>query len=130
MENDDDTFYEVGFRKPPRRAQFQKGLSGNPKGRPKGSKNLASIFRKISEEKVQVNGPKGPRFISKLEAGITQLANRAAKGDQKAIDALIYWRRVFGDLAPSTTPSILNVRFLEAKEGQPAEIPEDRDEDG
>ncbi|MGJ3627161.1 DUF5681 domain-containing protein [Sphingomonas sp. MMS24-JH45] len=32
--------YEVGYGKPPIHARFQKGQSGNPKGRKKGSKNL------------------------------------------------------------------------------------------
>ena len=79
----DDEAYHTGYGKPPVRTRFQKGVSGNPNGRPKGSKSLASIFRKITHEKVQVNGPHGPRYISKLEAGITQLVNRAAKGDPK-----------------------------------------------
>src|SRR5262249_31250053 len=29
--------YDVGYRKPPRHTQFQKGQSGNPGGRPRGS---------------------------------------------------------------------------------------------
>ena len=33
--------YEVGYGKPPKHSRFRPGKSGNPKGRPKGSKNKA-----------------------------------------------------------------------------------------
>lgn len=33
--SDDDKPYEVGYRKPPKHGRFQKGQSGNPRGRPK-----------------------------------------------------------------------------------------------
>lgn len=32
--------YEIGYGKPPKHGQFQKGKSGNPNGRPKGSRNF------------------------------------------------------------------------------------------
>ena len=35
--------YEVGFQKPPAKSRFQPGSSGNPKGRPHGSKNKTSL---------------------------------------------------------------------------------------
>jgi hypothetical protein len=127
MAND---FYRTGYGKPPRHTQFRKGMSGNPKGRPKGSRNLASIFRRISEEKVQVNGPNGPRYITKLEAGITQLVNRAAKGDLKAVRELIHWKRVFGDLAPQMAPPVLNIRFWEAEDGKPVKSVEGPEREG
>ena len=36
--------YEVGYGKPPLHTRFQKGESGNPKGRPRGKKNMATLL--------------------------------------------------------------------------------------
>jgi Family of unknown function (DUF5681) len=76
--------YEVGYGKPPRASRFQKGTSGNPKGRPRGSKNLASIVMRESRRRVRVNGPRGPRTITKLEAVVMQLGSKAALGEARA----------------------------------------------
>jgi hypothetical protein len=35
-----DQVYRVGNKRPPRHSQFKPGVSGNPKGRQKGSVNL------------------------------------------------------------------------------------------
>ncbi len=32
--------FETGFGRPPKKFQFKKGESGNPNGRPPGSKNI------------------------------------------------------------------------------------------
>lgn len=55
----DDNSYEVGYGKPPKHSQFQKGRSGNPKGRPKKPKNLPALVLKTFGEKVVVKSPDG-----------------------------------------------------------------------
>nr|WP_306262013.1 DUF5681 domain-containing protein [Pararhizobium sp. IMCC21322] len=35
----DNADYEVGYAKPPQSSRFKPGMSGNPKGRPKGARN-------------------------------------------------------------------------------------------
>ena len=49
---------EKGYGKPPKKHQFKKGVSGNPRGRPKGKKSFTAIFKKLENEKItiQING--------------------------------------------------------------------------
>jgi hypothetical protein len=77
--------YEVGYGKPPAHTRFKKGRSGNPRGRPKRSRNLASIFDAALDEKV--NGRR--RKISKLKAAMKQVVNHALRGDPKATQRLL-----------------------------------------
>ena len=77
--------YEVGYGKPPKDTQFKAGRSGNPKGRPKGSRSAITILRKALEEKVVVQENGRRRTRSKAEVMFTQLANKAAGGDLSAL---------------------------------------------
>jgi hypothetical protein len=100
--------YEVGYSKPPKSGQFTKGTSGNPKGRPKGSKNLATIFQRESRQLVRLKGPGGSRTITKLEAAAMQLGNKAAQGDlraQREFFSRVQW-------AEETTSSVGNQTTL------------------
>jgi hypothetical protein len=78
----------VGFGKPPESTRFRKGVSGNPKGRPKGSLNIANVLMRILREKVVINEHGQRRTITKLEAAFKQLLNKAAAGDLRAISQL------------------------------------------
>ena len=42
IQNKQEVVYAVGYRKPPQSGYFPKGVSGNPGGRPPGSKNKFS----------------------------------------------------------------------------------------
>jgi uncharacterized protein DUF5681 len=84
-----DRDYQVGYRKPPEHTRFRKGRSGNPRGRPARSKNLATIVAKALDEPVVVSDNGRRRRITKREAIITQLVNRSAQADLKAMQLLL-----------------------------------------
>lgn len=53
--DEDPKDYEVGYGRPPKETRFAKGTSGNPNGRPKGSKNFATILRDVGNESITVS---------------------------------------------------------------------------
>ena len=81
--------FDVGYGKPPKETQFKPGVSGNPNGRPKGSKNVLSVLRQAMAEMVIVNENGRRRKQSKLEVMCKQLANKAAAGDFRATQLMI-----------------------------------------
>ena len=81
--------YEIGYGKPPHHTRFQKGQSGNPRGRCSDSKNLLSVLSEVLNEPVVVAENGGRRKISKRQAIIKQLVNQSAKGDWRAAKLLL-----------------------------------------
>jgi hypothetical protein len=81
--------YKVGYGKPPTQSQFTKGKSGNPKGRPKGSKNISTMLIRISNERVTITENGKPLRLSKAEVALRQLVNKSMKGEMRAIDRLL-----------------------------------------
>jgi hypothetical protein len=79
---------DVGYCKPPKSSRFKPGESGNPRGRPRGSLNWGMVLQRALGEKVVINENGRCKVMTKLEAAIMQLVNKAASGDGKAIHYL------------------------------------------
>jgi Family of unknown function (DUF5681) len=97
-ENDDDD--AIGYKRPPKKHQFKKGQSGNLRGRPKGSKNLATIIKEaLLERKVSMRDRDKSRRVSALEGMILQQTNKGLQGDIKSVSLMLncYGQYVTGE---------------------------------
>jgi hypothetical protein len=100
--------YQVGYGKPPRHTRFKRGQSGNPRGRPRGSKNLPTLLTEALNKRVIVAENEGRRKVTKREAIITQLVNRSAKADLRAIKILL---DIIQDIERRTEPTSPETSF-------------------
>ena len=76
--------YDVGYKKPPQYTQFKPGQSGNPRGRPKGTKNLKTDLLEELGEKVVIREGERSRSVSKQRAVVKSIVARTLKGDARA----------------------------------------------
>jgi hypothetical protein len=81
--------HEVGYAKPPKHTRFQPGKSGNPRGRPKGTKNLKTDLMEELGEKILVREGEHARQVSKQRAVVKMLVTRTLKGDARAASSLL-----------------------------------------
>jgi hypothetical protein len=75
----DPSDYKIGYGKPPRHAQFRKGTTGCPTGRPKRPPGI-SIKEILDGDQRGKNG----EVISRREAYVIVIVNEALRGNQKA----------------------------------------------
>ena len=81
--------YDVGFKKPPKETQFKPGQSGNPNGRPKGSRNVATDLQEELDEEIEVTERGTSLTLTKRRALIKTLMMKGLKGEIRAAEGLV-----------------------------------------
>jgi hypothetical protein len=103
--NDDDVAAgAIGYGSPPVATRFQKGRSGNPKGRPRGAKGRRATVKRVLLETKKADPYRTgrPRPFTVLELTILLLKQLSAAGDQRAYRAYMDLERRFGHDDPAS----------------------------
>jgi hypothetical protein len=112
----------VGDKRPPKHTRYKPGVSGNPKGRPKGSVGLRGLIAKQLKQMVTVTR-NGLQVQMRKDALIArQLVDAAVKGDLKAMFATLRLEEeatvaasVGNAEAAFEPPNKENLRFIAAR---------------
>src|SRR4051794_35041750 len=96
--------YEIGYGKPPMHTRWKPGQSGNRKGRPKGSKNVAKTVEELWNRKMRVTIDGQPQICTAGEAMLYAQLGKAIKGDTPAFKAIQSMLREAGLIAPENAP--------------------------
>ncbi|WP_288458624.1 DUF5681 domain-containing protein [uncultured Sphingomonas sp.] len=81
--------YEVGYKKPPRETRFQKGRSGNPKGRPKGARGVDAVLKEIMNEKIAVKTAGGRQKMRRKVAMLHRAVDLALAGNTRMMELVL-----------------------------------------
>ena len=84
-----DKSYDVGYGKPPRGSRFKPGQSGNPRGRPKGTRNLKTDLEEELKETITVSESGRSKRLSKQRALVKAMVAKALKGDARSMALLL-----------------------------------------
>jgi len=81
--------YTVGKGRPPTATRWKPGQSGNPKGRPKGTRNAATMAKAELARKIVVNLNGVKRKMSVAQIAFRRLGDKSTGGDIKAFNYLL-----------------------------------------
>ncbi len=111
--------YQVGFGKPPKQTQFKKGQSGNPKGRPRKSKNMTTVLTEVMAQTVTIKQNGKHRRVPLREAWAYKIGEAALKGNVREQIALMKALHDYVPVAlePENAPPVkIVVNFVDSNE--------------
>jgi Family of unknown function (DUF5681) len=79
----------VGYKRPPVHSRYQRGQSGNPRGRPRKVPDFMEDVAEILGGKVTGQAKGKPITLPAVQAMFRILCNRALKGDNRALRGVI-----------------------------------------
>src|SRR5262245_18165817 len=97
--------YAVGYGRPPAHTRVKPGQVLNPRGRPRGQRNVATVLRKTLNERTKVREGNRTRSVTKLDAIILKMINDAGLGNAKAQASLIALMRAVGLIEAVAEPT-------------------------
>lgn len=105
--------YEIGYRRPPASGRFKKGKSGNPSGRPKGSKNFLTLLEQELGQPITINENGKKKTITRMQAMIKRMVADALQGNVKSQMSLVDILRRTGKFEEIETDALLPDNFEE-----------------
>ena len=107
-----DGGYAVGYGRPPKATQFAPGKSGNPRGRPKGSRSVAATLIDVLSRKVTLTEHGKTRRVPALEGILHRALDDGLRGDKGAMKLVLALAERYGESSEKT----LNLDEMQAED--------------
>jgi hypothetical protein len=99
---------DVGYKKPPKSTRFEKGRSGNPRGRPRNTRRQIP-YEALLGQMVTIREDGRERRVTAAEAFLLHLTKRGLEGDSAAARASLTAIEAARATARHTSPMIVRI---------------------